>query len=49
MEVCRLKIVVIALSPIFRAFSAKKPQMAQPGPMAQAIIFRAFGAGNLGS
>src|ERR671915_537400 len=27
-----------------RAFSAKEPQMVSPGPVAQAIAFRAFGA-----
>ena len=44
---CRPKIVVIVLRPkSFRAFSAKKPQLVPPGPMAQAIRFRAFGAGS---
>jgi len=37
--------VVIVLRPtLFRAFSAKKVLLVSPGPMAQAITFRAFGA-----
>jgi hypothetical protein len=30
---------------LFRAFSAWILQLPQPGPMAQAVTFRAFGAG----
>jgi hypothetical protein len=42
---CRPKTVVIVLCPVsFRAFSAKKVQPVPPGPMAQAITFRALGA-----
>jgi hypothetical protein len=34
-------------SPSLRAFSAREPGRLVPGPMAQAIAFRAFGAGRL--
>jgi len=36
---------VIRSVTLFRAFSAWILQLPQPGPMAQAIAFRAFGAG----
>jgi hypothetical protein len=43
---CRLKIVVIVSPRSFRAFSAKRLRLVLPGPMAQAITFRAVGAEN---
>ena len=44
---CRLKTLRISLVPLsFRAFSAGNPKRTPPGPLAQAVTFRAFGAEN---